>query len=154
MDVAFYRVEEGTPGAVDAAVPALIQPFLEAGQRVLIRCSSPERRDRLNALLWAYSDVSFLPHGVAEDGHGERQPVFLAGGDENPNEAKVLVFLDLGTKTWPDVSGLEQFTHVLDLFRNADQQVQVARQRWKSLLTQNMTPAFFTQAGERWHKKQ
>jgi DNA polymerase-3 subunit chi len=154
MDVAFYRAEGSTPGAVDAAVPPLAQSFLKEGQRVLIHCPTLERRDRLNTLLWSYDDVSFLPHGVAEDGHGEQQPVFLVTGDENPNRASVLFLLDLGTPNWPDVSALGNFTHVIDLFRGADQQEQAARRRWRSLLDKKIEPTFFSQTSEGWSKKQ
>ena len=77
---------------------------------------SDERVEHLNQLLWTYDEASFLPHGSARDGNADRQPVFLTAGEENPNNATMLVLVDGAPGT-----GLEAFQRVCDMFDGNDE---------------------------------
>jgi DNA polymerase-3 subunit chi len=90
-DVRFYHL---TSTSLEAALPQMLEKTLERGQRAVVIAGSETRVEALNAHLWTYKDRSFLPHGTAKDGFGERQPVWLTEGDENPNGAQVLFLTD------------------------------------------------------------
>ncbi|MFQ5772948.1 MAG: DNA polymerase III subunit chi [Kiloniellaceae bacterium] len=90
-EVRFYHLTRTT---LERALPQMLEKTLERGQRAVVLAGSKERVEALNALLWTYNDRSFLPHGSAEDGHGEHQPIWLTDRDERPNGAEVLFLTD------------------------------------------------------------
>lgn len=121
---AFYRLRR-TP--LEKALPKLLEKVLESGRRAVVIGASEERIAALNAALWTYEQGSFLPHGTARDGHGERQPVFLTTGDDNPNGARIAVMVDGIAPGDPD-----RFERCLDIFDGADTAaLEAARERWR-----------------------
>jgi DNA polymerase III subunit chi len=82
----------------------------------------------LNAILWTFSEESWLPHGSARDGEAALQPIWLTDGEENPNNATVLVLCDGARPT-----SLDGWDRCLDLFDGNDENaVLAARERWKT----------------------
>ena len=125
-EVGFYHLTR-TP--LERALPKLLERVLAGGMRAVVIAGSPERVEALNAALWTYEQLSFLPHGSANDGAAEDQPVWLTTEDENPNGASVLVLTD-GVAS----SQVGEFARCLDMFdgRDADA-VAAARERWKAM---------------------
>lgn len=91
IDIQFYQL---TVTPLERALPKLLEKALASGQRAVVYCGSEERAEQLNQLLWTYDPNSFLPHGTARDGNAQQQPVYLAAGQENINEATVAVAVD------------------------------------------------------------
>lgn len=124
-DVAFYHL---TRKALDKALPELLEKVVERGMRAVVLTGSDERRKTLNDLLWTWNREGFLPHGTAEDGCAERQPIWLTVAEENPNGASVLVLVD-----GMDADFKGGFARCLDLFDGRDEQaVAAARDRWRA----------------------
>ncbi len=122
---------------------------LKDGYRVLVLASSDARVEHLNQLLWTYDEASFLPHGSARDGNADRQPVFLTAGEENPNNATMLVLVDGAPGT-----GLEAFQRVCDMFDGNDEAaVDDARQRWRSAKAAGHTLTYWEQTPSGWVKR-
>ncbi len=84
---AFYNLQTDS---VERVLPLLLEKSLKEGMKVLLRAPSEERLRDWDALLWTYRQESFIPHGAAEDGNAERQPVCLTTEPENPNGAALL----------------------------------------------------------------
>lgn len=125
MHIQFYHLL-ATP--LDRALPKLLEKAYAGGFRALVLTESEERAEHLSNLLWAYDQDSFLPHGTARDGHQDRQPVYLAARQENPNNANLLMVTD-GSQP-EDLSGFER---VLDIFDGRDATAAAnARARWKT----------------------
>lgn len=124
-DIRFYHLQSQT---LEQALPALLAKALEKGSRVVIRTGDAKEAERLNELLWTYDPNSFLPHGSAKDGHAADQPVYLAGSDENPNGADVLI-LTGGAGS----ARMDEFKLCCDMFDGRDENaVSGARARWKA----------------------
>jgi DNA polymerase-3 subunit chi len=123
-DVGFYHLTR-TP--LERALPKLLEKVVAGGMRAVVVSGSTERVEALNAALWTYEQLSFLPHGSAKDGQAEEQPIWLTTEDENPNGASVLVLTDgVGS------SHLGEFARCLDIFDGRDPDaVAAARERWK-----------------------
>jgi DNA polymerase-3 subunit chi len=153
VKVNFYQVAGETPSKVDSALPSLLNNLLDKGHRVVLRCPSLERRDRLNNMLWDFIPESFLPHGVAEDGRSEKQPVFLTCDDTNPNNADICIAIGGVLGTEPNLKDVSSFTMVLDIFNSSQAQTKNARLRWKHLKEQEADLAFFAQIEGKWQKK-
>ena len=110
---------------------------------------STERVEYLNQLLWTYDDASFLPHGSARDGNAERQPIFLAAAEANPNQAGMLVLID-----GAEAKELGGYTRICDMFDGNDEAaVAAARQRWRDAKAQGHTLTYWEQTPTGWVKR-
>lgn len=143
----FYHLTETT---LEDALPPLLERSLSRGWRVIVQCGSPERRDGLDAHLWAYRDDSFLAHGLDRDPHPEEQPVLLTTGDANPNGATVRFLVDGAAP-----SDLDGYARVVFLFDGHDDgQVQAARTHWRTVKEAGLEATYWQQTPDRrWERK-
>ncbi|RED53512.1 DNA polymerase III subunit chi [Aestuariispira insulae] len=125
METRYYHLQRKT---LEQILPQLLQMTLERNWRAVVMVGSPERVEFLNRHLWTFNDRSFIPHGAAEDGEAELQPVWLTSEEENPNNSNVLFLVD-----GADSADLEQYELVCRLFDgNDDLAVADARKFWKA----------------------
>jgi DNA polymerase-3 subunit chi len=137
-EVGFYHLTR-TP--LERALPKLLEKVVAGGMRAVVIAGSPERVAALDAALWTYEQLSFLPHGTARDGMAEDQPIWLTTEDENPNGANVLVLTD-GAQS----AQVAQFARCLDMFDGRDaESVAAARERWKAMKSAGHTLAYWQQ---------
>ncbi len=151
--VNFYQVAGETPSKVDAALPALLKNLLQKGHKVVLRCPSVERRDRLNNMLWDFAPTEFLPHGVPEDGKSKNQPIILTDDDSVPNNADMCIAIGGVLGTSIGAEDIFSFAAVLDIFNSSEAQTKNARLRWKSLKNQEVELSFLAQTESGWQKK-
>jgi DNA polymerase-3 subunit chi len=145
-EVGFYHL---TSTPLERALPRLLEQALAQGYRIVVMAGSDERVLALDALLWTYSDASFLPHGTARDGNALRQPVFLTAGDDNPSEATMLVLVDGAAS-----AHLGDFKRVCDMFDGNDAEaVAAARARWRAAKEEGHTLTYLQQTGTGWEKR-
>jgi len=147
-EVGFYHLTR-TP--LERALPKLLEKVVAGGMRAVVVAGSAERVEALNAALWTYEQLSFLPHGSAKDGQAEDQPIWLTTENENPNGATVLVLAD-GVAS----AQLGRFARCLDMFDGRDAEaVTAARERWKAAKAAGHALAYWQQneAGG-WEKRE
>ena len=139
----FYHLKRTT---LEQAVGPLLEKCLERGWRVLAVSPDIRRRGALDAALWTYNDMSFLPHGQAEAAGLDpaRQPVLIAKSGENLNEAAVVLLMD-GAEL-PVEAGYER---CMVMFDDADAPVRgKARQQYKAASDAGLTTRYFQQTGQ------
>src|ERR1700742_2691529 len=90
-EVLFYHLQDMT---LESVLPPLIEKSLGRGWRVMVKASSEERADALDAYLWTYRDDSFLPHGTWRDRDAADHPVVFSVHADNPNSAHVRFLVD------------------------------------------------------------
>ena len=146
-EVLFYQLERQP---LDKVLPGLLEKTLERGWRAVVQAGGEERLEALDALLWTYSEASFLPHGTARDGFSDQQPVFLTVTDANPNGAAVRFFVD-----GADSAELSGYARVVYLFDGRDEDARAkARAQWKRAKADGHAVTFWQQNdGGRWEKK-
>jgi DNA polymerase-3 subunit chi len=86
-EVLFYHLEKRS---LEEVLPELVERALARKWRALIRTESADRAEALDALLWTFSDESFLPHAQAGDGDPLNQPVLITVEPGNQNRADVM----------------------------------------------------------------
>jgi len=151
-EIAFYHLERS---ALERALPKLLEKTLAAGKRALVLAGSEARVEALAGLLWTYEQGAWLPHGTADDGNAEDQPVWLATGDDtpaaNPNGADFL-FLTDGARS----DRVADFERCFELFDGRDgAAVEAARERWKAYADAGHALTYWRQtAAGGWEKKQ
>lgn len=146
-EVLFYQLDHQP---LDRVLPSLLEKTLERGWRAVVQTSSQERAEALDALLWTYSEESFLPHGMARDGFSPEQPVFLTGGEDNPNSATVRFLVD-----GADCNNLPAYTRVIYLFDGRDEDARAkAREQWRCTKAEGLAVTYWQQSENgRWEKK-
>lgn len=147
-EIWFYHLERGR---LEEVLPALLERVLASGARAVLRCGSRARVDDLNRLLWVYRDDSFLPHGAAQDGNADRQPIYLTDGSERPNDAAFLVLVDGAATTPEEARGYQRVILVFD-GRDAAA-LGGARGLWKAATDASVDAVYWSDAGGRWEKK-
>jgi DNA polymerase III subunit chi len=153
-EIWFYHLQHQP---LERALPAICEKSLERGWRVVIQAKSDERLEALDQLLWSYADDSFLAHGLARDGDGELQPVYLTRGVENPNAARLRLFIEAAdVSACLDQQGAASYERLILLFDGRDEdQLADARAQWKLLKERGQPLAYWQQSDAgRWERKQ
>ncbi|MBT3306923.1 MAG: DNA polymerase III subunit chi [Alphaproteobacteria bacterium] len=146
-EIAFYHLQS-VP--LEQALPKLLEKTLAAGKRALVMASTEERVESLNGHLWTYAPNSWLPHGSANDGDAEDQPVWLSSDDANPNGAEFLFLTDGATS-----DRVADFDRCFEIFDGRDAAVvDAARARWKAYADAGHDLTYWRQnEGGGWEKK-
>jgi DNA polymerase-3 subunit chi len=137
-EVWFYHLERTS---LDRALPELLEKTLAKGWRAVVRARNQDRIEHLDGWLWSYREETFLPHGLTEEPHAERQPVLLTTGFDTPNRAHALFLIDDA-----EPGALDAFARCIFLFDGQDAAaVGAARARWKTLKTQGASISYWKQ---------
>lgn len=112
-----------------AYVCRLLRKAQQSGARVIV-VGPAAALDRLDAALWTFEAIEFVPHlrlrGGAQPAALARTPVLLTDSlADMPSEG---VLLNLGAELVP---GFERFKRVLEVVSQDAQQVQAGRERFK-----------------------
>ena len=146
-EIGFYHLLS-TP--LERALPRLLERARAQGYRIVVRAASSERIEHLNALLWTYDEARFLAHGSTRDGNPASQPIWLSDGQDNPNDATMLVLLD-----GVEAEDLASFARCADFFDgNDDAAVASARERWRRAAASGHTLTYWQQTAAGWEKKE
>lgn len=129
----------------------LLEKSAAAGWRVVVRGTSTERMERLDAALWLGPEDRFLPHGLAGGDFDADQPVLLTTGDTAPNGAACLMAVDGAEVTPEEASGLERVCILFD--GNDEGAVNHARAQWKLLTGAGVAAQYWSEDTGRWEKK-
>jgi len=151
-EVFFYHL---TTKPLEKALPQLLERSLEREWNVCLQTRTEEKCLALNELLWTASEESFLPHGMAQDGDPEFQPIYLTAGSENPNGAQIRFFVESAQIAPALSASAEPYARIVIMFDgNDDAELTDARAQWKALKASGAALSYFQQTDEgRWEKK-
>ncbi|OUD10780.1 DNA polymerase III subunit chi [Marivivens niveibacter] len=144
----FYHLTEDS---LEHALPILLGKALEAGWRVEVRGTDPDRLARLDVELWKGAGPSFLPHGIAGGPHDADQPILLTTAVNNTNNASCIVSVHGAVLSSEEVKTADRAMVVFDGHDGTS--VQIARDAWKQLTGAGTTAQYWAQEGGRWVKK-
>jgi DNA polymerase-3 subunit chi len=144
--IGFYHL---TRTGADRALPSLLGRTLAAGERAVVLCATEERVAALDTALWLGTEPDWLPHGTAQSGHADLQPIWLTTREEAPNGARFLFLIDGAA-----CARLDGFTRVFDLFDGGDPAaVAAARERWRAAKAAGHELTYWQQGTRGWEKK-
>lgn len=146
-EVRFYQLGRRP---LEQALATMLERTLDRGQRAVVLAGGEERVEALAQQLWTYAERSFLPHGTARDGLADRQPVWIAAEEGNPNGAEVLFLLD-GQQS----DRLDSFALVAVIFDGGDpERLTTARGQWQALKGAGHQLTYWEEDAEgRWQKR-
>lgn len=148
----FYHLTEGP---LEATLPSLLAKARQAGWRIEVRGTAPDRIAALDLALWQGPPEAFLPHGVAGGPHDAAQPVLLTTGQprDQPaaNAPDCVMCIDGAAILAPEVQALQRVCILFD-GHDADA-LNAARVQWKELTTAGCAAQYWAQDGGGWTKK-
>lgn len=144
-EVLFYHL---TTAPLEASLPEMLERSLARGWRVVLRAGSKAGLARLDAQLWSYRDDAFLPHGRAEMGAPEHQPIYLTCGTEAPNGARVLVLVEDARIRPQEIDGFERVCLMFD--GNDAAALDAARADWRVVTDGKWAAKYWAQEDGRW----
>ncbi|RBI71189.1 DNA polymerase III subunit chi [Roseovarius sp. TE539] len=144
----FYHL---TRRPLEETLPLLLEKALQAGWRVAVRGTDPDRMEWLDAKLWQGAEDTFLPHGLAGRQHEADQPVLLTTAVEMPNGANCLMTVDGAVMAPEEVMALDRACVLFD--GNDQTAVQAARSQWKALTRAGCAAQYWSEASGKWEKK-
>lgn len=147
-DVWFYHLQRAT---LAETLPRLVAKARDAGWRVAVRTTSPERRDALDEQLWSYEAESFLPHVAETEAGAAGEAVVIQAGDADVNAPDCVILVDGA----PLPADLARYARVILIFDGADEDATAAaRERWKAVKAAGGQASYWAQDERgRWVKK-
>jgi len=127
--VDFYVLEDGTEQARERFACRLVDKAWRLNHTVFVNTASPAEADRLDELMWTFSDGSFLPHILDAPGIDAElaaaTPVRVGAG-EPTFEAELLVNLDGAVPLF-----FSRFERVAEIVGGDDAQRALGRERFR-----------------------
>ncbi|MBK4214554.1 DNA polymerase III subunit chi [Paracoccus caeni] len=143
----FYHL---TRSPAENLLSVLIGKSLQAGWRVELRGTDPQRMDWLDRQLW--SGDGFMPHGLAGGPHDARQPVLLTmPGQSAPNDAACLMALDGVEVSAEEIQQLQRTCIIFD--GGNTPALNRARDQWRALTSAGATAEYWSEESGRWERK-
>lgn len=146
--VYFYHL---TQRPVEDTLAVLLGKARQAGWRVAVRGTDPDRLAWLDEKLWLGADDGFLPHGLAGGPHDADQPILLATGPTKANNPSCVMSVDSADVTPEEINGMERVCILFD--GHDDMAMQRARRQWKTLTGAGCSAQYWSEEAGRWEMK-
>jgi DNA polymerase-3 subunit chi len=127
--VDFYVLADEAPDARLRVACRLIEKAYDGGIRTYVQTAALEDAQRLDELLWTFSDRAFIPHEVSEDGAAshERVVVLIGAGAAPVTHRQLLINLGIGMP-----AELDSFERIVEIVDVDPQSKRLARERYKA----------------------
>jgi DNA polymerase-3 subunit chi len=96
------------------------------GSRLLIYAPDTDTASRLDALMWTWPAIGFVPHSMVNAPLAAETPVLIASGEETPAACELL--LNLGAECPPH---FERFARLFEVISSSDEEKTNGRRRYR-----------------------
>ncbi|MFK7744132.1 MAG: DNA polymerase III subunit chi [Roseobacter sp.] len=144
----FYHL---TRRPMEDTLTMLLGKARQAGWRVVVRGTSPDRMAWLDEKLWMGAEDGFLPHGLEGGTHDELQPVLLSTAATCPAGTHCLMAVDGAATPAEEVAALERVCVLFD--GNDAEALSAARSQWKALKDAGAKAEYWSEESGSWEKK-
>lgn len=105
----------------------LLEKAYKQNHQVDVCMSSPTDAQKLNDLLWSFSDISFVPHHLISDNENQSSPIVISHNSNLTAHKDIYVTL---TNEIP--ATMDKFQRIIFVVPNDETQKQLARQHYKT----------------------
>jgi DNA polymerase-3 subunit chi len=127
--VDFYVLSEADEAAQLRFACRLVEKAVEQGSRVHVRTASSLQSQRVDDLLWMFSDRSFLPHEVTTGAAVSHSRVMVVIGEAAAPASHRQLLINL-TDAVPE--NFAEYERVAEIVPANPEQKQLSRERYKS----------------------
>jgi DNA polymerase-3 subunit chi len=128
--VDFYVLDDQAGQARELFACRLVEKAFRLKHRIYLHAASAQEAQRVDRLLWTFSDGSFVPHamdsGELEDDLAAATPVRIGAGSEPRFEAELLVNLDREVPLF-----FSRFDRVAEIVGGGAEEKAAARERFR-----------------------
>jgi DNA polymerase-3 subunit chi len=121
----FYKLRGQNSTRINRFCCQLAHKVYKMGNQVFVRTKNPAESRLMDELMWTYSDDSFLPHAIRDDG-ADDTPVII-GHDIMQSKAFLLINL---SDDLPEQ--IDNFERVAEIVNEAPQTLQSGRKRYSA----------------------
>lgn len=123
--VDFYILEQPGGEAPPHFACRLAEKAWRQGHKVHIHAASAAQAEQLDALLWSFRDLSFVPHSLGNEALAAASPIHIGHDEQAVQHHDVLINLDQTVPLF-----FSQFERVAELVGQDEQQRQLGRTRF------------------------
>jgi DNA polymerase III subunit chi len=113
--VDFYVLSEDAADARLRFACRLTEKAVEHGHRVYIQTATLTEAQRLDELLWTFSDGSFLAHEIAGEGTPSHSRVMVLLGDGDAPTSHRQLLINLTDRLPADFAAFERIAEIVDV---------------------------------------
>jgi DNA polymerase-3 subunit chi len=124
--VDFYILKNASLSGLEQYTCKLTEKAFKKGHKIHILTVNQDQSERLNKLLWTFSETSFLPHVLNNDKLANETPIHLGHRATDVSINDVLINLQ---SELPE--NFERFSRIAELVSGDEQQRQSARLRYR-----------------------
>lgn len=123
----FYILKDPAPKMRNSVACRLTEKAFQSGHKIFILTTNQKDAEEMDASLWTFRDISFIPHQIYNQAAVDLPPV-LVGINENavPENFEVLINL---TNSIPSTH--KQFSHIIEIITPDDESRALGRKRYK-----------------------
>ncbi len=109
--VDFYVTQYAALTELNLLIAKISAKAFNQQERVFILCQNRSHAEELDNALWAYQDISFLPHSLidATPTNLSVNPILLSYEEKSPQENGILINLSLTIPSW-----YQQFKRIIE----------------------------------------
>lgn len=85
----YYTTQDKLP----KAFTGIVEKCFQSNLKTVVITPNTNFSNNLDNILWTYSKKNFIPHSTNADPFPELQPIYISDKIENPNKAKVAIFV-------------------------------------------------------------
>jgi DNA polymerase III subunit chi len=137
--VDFYVLDEASDPARLKLACRLAEKAYLAEHRVLVWHTDPAELQKLDELLWTFSDRSFVPHEITRPGEAGEAPVLLAAGAAPLTPVELVINLSLDPP--PGMSPSPGFARLIEIIDADETRRRAGRVRWAAYRDMGLTLA-------------
>lgn len=127
--VDFYVLSDGSPDARLRFACRLAEKAYELGHRIYIQTPSLQESQRLDDLLWTFSERSFLPHEVSNGSAPSHEKVAVLVGEAEAPATHRELLINL-TNVLPGT--LESYQRIAEIVDTDVERKRLSRERYKT----------------------
>lgn len=109
--VDFYIIDASSEQARFNLACKLVAKAYAGEKQVYIQCADQIRAEQLDALLWSFDDISFIPHSLSSAQDADKAPIIIGWQAPASNDAQIL--LNLHPDVPADANGYERILEIV-----------------------------------------
>ena len=125
MRVDFYILPNATAQQRKHFACRLAEKAWQQGNRIIIKTTSMDESQRMDDLLWTFSDGSFIPHALGGDEDADEHPIVISHDSQNTDDFQLLINLSNESATQISIP------RVAEIVNQEPQRKQMGRDHFK-----------------------
>jgi DNA polymerase-3 subunit chi len=131
----FYVLQEQSPDGRFKLACRIIEKAYQLGHRIYVRTSDPDHTNKLDDLLWTFSQNSFIPHQLSSESNSIDSPVVIGENLLATEETDVVISV-----ADDPISNFTAYPRIVDIVGCKDDEKASGRDRFRYYRERGVEP--------------